>query len=107
MLDGMPVGQIRAAVGELVSEIGVLPTSAGAIITVIVLAVVFGKIPTLRELRDSQEREKRAMQLAENWQKVATEHGMTLSQIADGLEVANHALTEIQSALETYNKKAR
>ena len=82
--------------GELIGEIGVLPTSAGAVITVIVLAVVFGKIPTLRELRDSQEREKRAMTLAENWQKVATEHGMILAQILDGLEVANHALTEIQ-----------
>jgi hypothetical protein len=84
---------------ELVGQIGILPTSAGGALLLVFFLMVFGKIPTLRELRDSQKREERAMQLAENWQKVATQHGMALTQILDGLDVANHALNEIQEAL--------
>ena len=99
MLDGLPVGHLSAAVGELVSEIGFLPTSAGGVLVLVFVLMLFGKIPTLRELRDSQAREERAMALAEKWQAVATEHGMTLSRILDYAETTNHALTEIQAAL--------
>lgn len=84
---------------EVLSEIGVLPTSAGGVLVLIFVLMATGRIPTLRELRDSQEREKRALELADKWQKVATEQGMAMAQILDGLEVANHALTEIQAAL--------
>jgi len=86
-------------VGDLLNEIGVLPTSAGGVIVLIFVLMATGRIPTLRELRDSQAREQRAMDLAEKYQKVSIEQGMALSQILDGLEVANHALTEIQAAL--------
>ena len=85
--------------GDLLNEIGVLPTSAGGVIVLIFVLMATGRIPTLRELRDSQAREQRAMDLAEKYQKVSIEQGMALSQILDGLEVANHALTEIQAAL--------
>ena len=90
VLSGVPIGQLTA------------PT----LLVILALLVFIGKIPTLRELRDSQEREKRAMELAEKWQAVATEHGMTLHQILDGLEVVNHAMTEIQSALKLPLEKA-
>lgn len=86
--------------GDLIGEIGVLPTSAGGVLVLVFVLMLLGKIPTLRELRDSQAREARAMALAETWQKVATEHGMTLNRIVDGLDAANHALTEIQRGLQ-------
>lgn len=93
--------------GELLGQIGVLPTSAGGVLVLIFVLMATGRIPTLRELRDSQERERRAMDLADKWQKVAAEQGMSIVQILDGLEVANHALTEIQSVLErTSNRRA-
>lgn len=92
--------------GDVLGDIGVLPTSAGALLALVVILMLTGKIPTLRELRDSQHREERAMALAEKWQKVATEHGMTLHQILDGLDVANHALTEISASLPDSSRSA-
>lgn len=83
MLDGLPIGQI----------------SAGALVGIFFLLVFIGRIPTLRELRDSQARERRAMDLAEKWQQVATEHGMTLSRILDYAETTNHVLSEWQAAM--------
>lgn len=85
--------------GDLLGEIGVLPTSAGALLALVVILMLTGKIPTLRELRDSQRREERAMALAEKWQKVATEQGMTLHRLLDYAETANHALTEISAVV--------
>lgn len=79
--------------------------SAGALVGLIVLLMLVGKIPTLRELRDSQRREERAMALAEKWQQVATEHGMTLEKHTTALEklltyaeTTQHVVTEIQRA---------
>lgn len=89
LLAGLPLGQI----------------SAGALVALIVLLMLLGKIPTLRELRDSQRREERAMALAEKWQQVATEHGMTLEkltatteQLLTYAETTQHVVTAIQRA---------
>jgi citrate synthase len=92
--------------GDALSSVPVGGIGAGSLVALVVLLMLTGKIPTLRELRDSQRREQRAMDLAEKWQQVATEHGMTLHQILDGLEVANHAMTEIQAALRRPEEKA-
>lgn len=90
-LAGIPLGQI----------------SAGALVGLFFLLMFLGRIPTLRELRDSQKREERAMELAEGWQRVATEHGMTLEKHTATLEklLTNddailHVVQEIQRAGE-------
>lgn len=92
--------------GALIAEIGVLPTSAGGVLVIIFLLFATGRIPTLRELRDSQEREARAlereakaMELANKWQSVAEQHGMTLTRILDTTEDIHHIVGAIQTGL--------
>lgn len=69
-LDGLPIGSL----------------GPWSLLAIIVLLFALGKIPTLRELRDSQRREERALELAEEWQKIATEHGMTLKTNTETLD---------------------
>jgi hypothetical protein len=83
VLDGLPVGQI----------------SAGALVGIIVLLVLVGRLVPRQQLLDSQAREERAMGLAEKWQAVATEHGMTLHQILDAVEDINEIVAAIQVGL--------
>lgn len=90
--------------GELIGEIGVLPTTAGGVLALFCLLILTGWIPTRRELRDSQAREAKAMELADRWQQVATEHGMTLSRILDTTETINHIVVEIQTGLRPGGK---
>ncbi len=85
-------------VGELLGG-PPLNIGAGALVTLIVLLVLTGRLVTLRELRDAQQQRDKAMELAETWQKVATEHGMTLVRILDYAETSNHALTEISAVV--------
>lgn len=79
-----------------------LPLDLGpwALLGIFVLLVLTGAIPTRRELRDSQDREQKAMDLADKWQKVATEHGMVLNQILDSVEAINAVVSAIQLGLE-------
>lgn len=90
---------------EMLAGIPPLNIGVAGLLTLVFLLMLTGKIPTLRELRDSQAREQRAMELAEKWQKVATEHGMTLLRIVEGLETANYALTEIQTAVTPHGER--
>lgn len=91
--------------GELIAEVGVLPTSAGGLLILICLLIVTGGIPTRRELRDTQAQRDKAMELAEKWQQVATEHGMTFSKILDAVETTNHIVTAIQAGLANASDK--
>lgn len=93
--------------GELVGQIGVLPTTAGGILALFCILILTGQVPTRRELRDANEREKRAleremkaMELANAWQQVASQHGMTLVRLIEYAEAADHALTAIQQVVE-------
>ena len=84
---------------DFLADIPPLNIGAGGLVVLMVILFATGKIPTLRELRDSQERERRAMDLADKWQKVATEQGMTLHQILDAVETIDATVTAIQSGL--------
>lgn len=87
--------------------LGSLPGDLGpwALLGIFVLLVLTGALPTRRELRDSQAREAKAMELAEKWQKVATEHGMTLNQVLDAVETINIVVTAIQMGLRREDKQ--
>lgn len=79
-----------------------LPTgqiTAGALVALIVLLILRGNLVPRQNLIDSQAREARAMDLADKWQKVATEQGMTLHRLLDYAEAADHAISEIQAVL--------
>lgn len=88
MLEGLPVGQI----------------SAGALVAVIILLILNGRLVTRRQLMDKTADCDKWRESSENWQKSAHELGMAfhdLSRAVDKLtiqgEATDHALTEIQA----------
>ncbi|TFV91418.1 hypothetical protein [Blastococcus sp. CT_GayMR16] len=92
--------------GDILGGLPPLNVGVTGLLALVFLLMLTGKIPTLRELRDSQDRERRAMELADKWQAVATEQGMTLSRLLDYAETTDHALTEIQSVLRVPGERA-
>lgn len=90
---------------DFLADIPPLNIGAGGLIVLMVILFATGKIPTLRELRDSQERERRAIDLADKWQRVATEQGMTLHQILNAVETIDATVTAIQAGLASGRSK--
>jgi hypothetical protein len=70
------------------------------ILTVVVLLVLTGRLVSRQQLRDVQADRDYWRASADRWQDVSTRHGMTLERLLTLAETSNHALTEIQSALE-------
>ena len=84
---------------EFLGGLPALDLGAGGLVVLIVLLILSGRLVTVRELRDTQAQRDKAMALAEKWQQVATEHGMTLTRILDTAEASNHALSEISAVV--------
>lgn len=93
--------------GELITQIGVLPTTAGGVLTLVCILIVTGQIPTRRELRDLRADRDKWQASSEKWQQVATQHGMTLERLIDYAEAADHALTAIQTVVNRPGEEHR
>lgn len=78
---GVPVGQI----------------GAGALVTVIVLLILTGRLVTRRQLEDTQADRDRWHTAADKWQDVASKQGMTIERVLEAVETTNYALREIQA----------
>lgn len=83
-LFGVPVGQV----------------GAGALVTVIVLLILSGRLVPRQQLLDKQADCDKWQASSEKWQQVATQHGMTLERLIDYAEAADHALTSIQGVVQ-------
>jgi hypothetical protein len=78
--------------------------SASALVGVVVLLVLTGRLVTRKQLEDVQRECDTWRGSAETWQQVATQHGMTLEKHGEILgklityaETADHALASIQA----------
>lgn len=80
MLDGVPVGQI----------------SAGALVALVVLLILTGRLVARQQLTDLRADRDKWEASATKWQEVATKQGITLERLLEYAETSNHALTEIQ-----------
>jgi hypothetical protein len=80
MLDGLPVGQI----------------SAGALVAVIVLLILTGRLVTRRQLLDAQADRDKWRESADSWQQSTHTLGMAIEKVVVLSEATNHALVEIQ-----------
>lgn len=79
--------------------------SAGALVAIIVLLIILGKMPTPQQHREALADRDYWRSSADTWQKVATEHGITLEKHTATLEklltyaeTTQHVVTEIQQA---------
>jgi hypothetical protein len=83
VLDSLPVGQL----------------SAGALVALIVLLILTGRLVTRQQLRDTQANCDQWRSAAENWQKAHYEVGMAVTKLTAAVEASDHALSEIQRGL--------
>jgi hypothetical protein len=81
VLDGLPVGQI----------------SAGALVALVVLMILTGRLVTRQQMLDLRADRDKWEASATKWQEVSTTQGMTLERLLEYAETSNHALTEIQA----------
>jgi hypothetical protein len=79
VFEGLPVGQI----------------SAGALVALIVLLILAGRLVTRAQLRDVQANADKWESSATKWQEVATKHGMTLDRLITYAETNDHMLREL------------
>lgn len=80
MLDGLPIGQI----------------SAGALVAVVVLLILTGRLVTRRQLLDAQADRDKWRESADSWQLSTHTLGMAIEKVVVLSEATNHALVEIQ-----------
>ena len=80
VLSGLPVGQI----------------SAGALVALIALLILTGRLVPRQQIVDKQADCDKWREAAEKWQLVATESGMTLEKILAGVELTTHAIVDIR-----------
>lgn len=82
LLAGLPLGQL----------------SAGALVTIIVIMILTGRLVTRQQLLDVQADRDRWHTAADGWQATATQNGISNEKLLVLAETTNHALVEIQQA---------
>lgn len=80
--------------------------SAGALVAIIVLLVLTGRLVTRRQLEDTQADRDHWRTAAEGWQAMATKLGMSVEGLTSSVErltasadASTHALEQIQSSM--------
>jgi hypothetical protein len=79
-LVGLPLGQF----------------SAGALVGLVVLLILMGRLVPRQSLLDMREDRDKWRATAEDWQRAATQLGMSMEKLLVLAETTNHALHEIQ-----------
>lgn len=70
--------------------------SAGALVSVVVLLILVGRLVPRQSLLDMREDRDKWRTTAEDWQRTATQLGMSMEKLIVLAETTHHALVEIQ-----------
>lgn len=97
-----------ATTGGAVAQVLAWPIGqigAGALVTIIVLLILTGRLVTRRQLEDVQADRDHWRTAAESWQSMATKLGMSVEGLTASVErltvsaeASTHALEQIQAA---------
>jgi len=82
-----------------VDWLGALPVgqlSSGALVAIIVLAILRGGLVPRQQLIDAQADRDKWRESAEKWQSAATQLGMSVEKLLIYAETTNHALIDIR-----------
>jgi hypothetical protein len=85
--------------GELVGQIGVLPTTAGGALLLLAILYALGVMPTPGEMRRTREDRNHYRDAAEKLTDAVLTQGQTLDKILTSQETTNHALSLISDAV--------
>ena len=95
--------------GDALSNLPVGGIGAGSLVGLIVLLILNGRLVTRQTVVDLRADRDKWVGIAETWQGVATQQGITqaqqsetLAQLIEFAKTANHALTEIQATVSRY-----
>lgn len=91
LLAGLPIGQI----------------GAGTLVGLVVLLILTGKLVPQSVAKDALDQRDKALALADKYQAVITEQGMTLHNVLDAVETTNHVVAAIQAGLERSTHKGQ
>ena len=81
---------------ELVQALPFTDLGAGALVIMIVLMVLTGRLVTRQQLQDVMADRDKWRDSAESWQASSLKLGMTMEKVVVLAEATNHALTDIQ-----------
>jgi hypothetical protein len=86
-------------VAEILGGIPLLDVGAGALLALVVLLILTGRLVPRQQIIDLQANCDKWQASSETWQAVATQHGMTLERLIDYAEAADAALNSIQAVV--------
>ena len=81
---------------ELLGGLAIADLGAGALLVIVVLMVLTGRLVTRQQLLDTQADRDKWRASADQWQASATKLGITMEKVVVLAEATNHALTDIQ-----------
>ena len=79
-LSALPIGQL----------------SAGALLAIVVLAILRGKLVPRQQLLDTQADRDKWREAAEKSQVIQTQLGMSVEKVLTAVELTNHAILDIR-----------
>ena len=92
--------------GDALSNLPVGQIGAGSLVGLIVLLILNGRLVTRQTVVDLRADRDKWMNIAETWQAVATQNGVTLAQHTETLaqlieyaKTTDHAIQSIQSTV--------
>lgn len=91
--------------GDLLANVNVGQVSAGALVALIVIMILSGRLVTRRQLLDAQADRDKWRESADGWQRSTHTLGMAIEKVVVLSEATNHALVEIQELARRGNQE--
>lgn len=90
---------------DLLSSLPLGQLSAGALVALIVLAILRGNLVPRRQLLDTQADRDKWREAAEKSQVIQTQLGMSVEKVLTAVELTNHAILDIREFARKADEK--
>jgi hypothetical protein len=94
-------------VGELIGQVGILPTTAGGALLLLAILYALGIMPTPGEMRRTREDRDHYRGATEKLTDAVLNQGKALDKLLSYAETTNHALALISDAVVRREKESR
>lgn len=81
---------------DLLGDLPLGQLSAGALLAIVVLAILRGKLVPRQQLLDTQADRDKWREAAEKSQVIQAQLGMTVEKVLTAVELTNHAILDIR-----------
>lgn len=91
--------------GDLLAGLPPLQVGAGALLGIVILLILTGRLVPQSVAKDALDQRDKALALADKYQAVITEQGMTLHTVLEAVETTNQTLTALQAGMVQATRK--